>query len=103
MTTLHEPLTLRQREILGEVLRPYIARVRRAALFGSRAMGTARPASDIDLALWGDLTAKDVRQISSDFDESYLDVWVDVIAYPLVSEEGLRRHIDLVALDLRLS
>ncbi len=98
-----EPLTPRMGEIVGDVLKPFRERISRAALFGSRAMGTHRPGSDIDLALWGDLTSKDVDRIASAFDESYLPVTVDVIAYPLLDHEGLRRHIDLVALDLPLS
>lgn len=89
-------------QIINDVLRPYRDRISRVALFGSRAMGNARPGSDIDLALWGDLTTRDVGRIALQFEESYLPVTVDVIAYPLLAHEGLRRHIDLVALDLVL-
>ena len=102
MTLTSDLLTVRQRAIVTDVLRPYKSRITRAALFGSRAMGTARPSSDIDLALWGDLTEKDVSNIAFAFEDSYLEVTVDVIAYPLLDHAGMRRHIDLVALDIPL-
>lgn len=50
-------------EQLASVLRRY-PQVRRAVLFGSRAKGTARANSDIDIALYGDLDDLTVERIA---------------------------------------
>ena len=97
--------TLRPKDlaIIRAVLAPYADRLRRVALFGSRAVGTARPNSDIDLALWGDLDFWEVARISGEFEESNLPVTVDVIHYDTLSSENLRRSIDRDAVDLPIA
>ena len=64
-------------------------------LFGSRAVGTHRVNSDIDLAVAGDVSKAQVDRLWTLFCESNLPVSVDVVHYeraPL----GLRNHIDAV-------
>ena len=90
-------LSARDRSIVRDVLAPFAPRIDRIAVFGSRALGTARPASDIDLALWGDLDDATMARIATRFLESSLAVTVDAVAYGPHLAAAFRRHIDLVA------
>lgn len=64
-------------------------------MFGSRALGTFRPASDIDLALFGDdLTVSDLVKLHVALTEFNLPVELDLIAYEQLTNANLRRHID---------
>jgi len=70
--------------------------VETAVLFGSRALGTFREASDVDIALQGEgvsfaLAAKMKFNIEED---SYLPFMFDFVAYPTITNEALRKHID---------
>lgn len=70
--------------------------VETAVLFGSRALGTFREASDVDIALQGEgvtfaLAAKMKFNIEED---SYLPFMFDFVAYPTITNEDLRKHID---------
>jgi predicted nucleotidyltransferase len=93
-------LTARQVETLRRVLAPFADRVESAALFGSRATGTARPESDIDLVVHGPVTDRDVGRMQVEFEESDLPMTVDVVAYDRIAHPPLRAHIDEVAVTL---
>jgi predicted nucleotidyltransferase len=69
-------------------------RVLSAAVFGSRAVGRHRPHSDVDIALYGDLSALDVEGVICDLDELPLVCKFDVVAYGLLDSPALRGHID---------
>lgn len=75
--------------------------VERIVLFGSRAMGTFRPGSDIDLALFG---SKDlypvINRILHDYDDLYLPWKLDLISYNQISNSDLKEHIDRVGIEL---
>jgi len=65
-------------------------------LFGSRARGTHRPSSDVDLALKGknlsiDTLAK-LRYILEE--ETNLPYFFDIVIYDRVENEALKREID---------
>jgi predicted nucleotidyltransferase len=65
-------------------------------LFGSRAHGTHRPSSDVDLALKGknlsiDTLAK-LRYILEE--ETNLPYFFDIVIYDRVENEALKREID---------
>lgn len=90
-------LTEREIEIVGKVLKPFADRIDQVAVFGSRALGTAHPASDIDLAIYGTLSEAEVARIWTLFDQSALAVTVDIADYPRLSPSSFRRHIDNVA------
>ena len=90
-------LSARDRDIVRRVLAPFAERIERVAVFGSRANGKARPASDIDLALWGDLDDATVARLWSLFDRSSLAVTVDVLAYSEALSPAIRHHIDVAA------
>jgi predicted nucleotidyltransferase len=66
----------------------------RVFLFGSRALGTGRPTSDIDLALLSDdpLPADLVARLKGEFEESTIPYTVDVIDLSQV-DEPLRERV----------
>ena len=68
--------------------------VRRADVFGSRALGRFEDHSDVDLALWGDLDLGLIGRIAGELDELPLAYTFDVKAYKSIGHEPLRRHID---------
>lgn len=72
-----------------------------AILYGSRAKGTHREGSDIDIALKG--TAIDARllaQIDAEYDALYLPWKLDVCIYDEVTNADLKSHIDRVGISL---
>ena len=88
-------LTDRELELIRSVLRRH-PEVAEAKLFGSRAKGTARPNSDIDLALWGELSALLESRIRGELDELPTPYTYDVQRYDSIEHETLREHIDRV-------
>ena len=69
-------------------------------LFGSRAKGIATNGSDIDLALVGDLSFKDLCEIDSKLDELNLPYEIDLVIYNKISNNNLKKHIDRVGINL---
>jgi predicted nucleotidyltransferase len=70
--------------------------VERAVLFGSRALGTYRPASDIDIALFGDgVTAGLAAALKFKIEEETgIPYFCDFVAYPKITNNALKDHID---------
>lgn len=89
-------LTEREARIVSSVLAPFADAIEHIAVFGSRALGTARPSSDIDLAIYGALTEAQLARLWTLFDESSLAVTVDLIDYHRLENSALRRHIEAV-------
>jgi uncharacterized protein len=70
-------------------------------LFGSRAKGTFRNGSDIDIALKGDnLSLKDILDATSDIEKLLLPNKLDLVLYSRISEPALIDHIDRVGVVL---
>lgn len=69
-------------------------------LFGSRAKGTARPNSDVDLAVLGDVTELECGKIAAELDELPLPYKFDVVLYDTIGNPALREHIDRVGVTL---
>lgn len=68
--------------------------VQRAILFGSRAKGTHRPGSDIDLALEGQgLNLDVISRLARVLDESSIPYQVDLCWLEAVENPALREHI----------
>lgn len=68
--------------------------VEKAVLFGSRAKGTHRPGSDIDLALFGAGLDLDVLgRLAARLDESPIPYQVDLCLFDWIDHEDLRAHI----------
>jgi uncharacterized protein len=67
-------------------------------LFGSRAKGTAKPSSDIDLALVGPRSALAAEAIASELDELPLPYRFDVVALAELPRGPLLDHIERVGI-----
>ncbi|MCE2690705.1 MAG: nucleotidyltransferase domain-containing protein [Betaproteobacteria bacterium] len=87
------PATLEAiRRILAEV-----PAVKKAVIYGSRAKGTYRPGSDIDLTLFGDgLDLDTLGRIATRLHESPIPYQVDLSIFELIDHAGLREHIQRV-------
>jgi predicted nucleotidyltransferase len=71
--------------------------VEKAILYGSRAMGTFKHGSDIDLTLVGEkLTHNLLLGIMSDLDDLLLPWMIDLSLFADLDHSGLREHIDRV-------
>ena len=70
--------------------------VEAAVLFGSRAIDTYKEASDVDIALKGPgVTASLAARLKFDIEEdTYLPYFFDFVAYPTITREALKAHID---------
>lgn len=71
--------------------------IKEAVIFGSRAKGTQRPGSDVDVALkgsGGNLVATAVGAILNE--ESCLPYFFDIIDYQSIDNEALIEHINRV-------
>ena len=74
--------------------------VERVILFGSRAMGTARAQSDIDLAVYGTTDRLTIASIAEELDELPLPYQFDVQSGDAIQHPPLREHIERVGLTL---
>ncbi|MCK9171633.1 MAG: nucleotidyltransferase domain-containing protein [Treponema sp.] len=74
--------------------------VSQAVIFGSRAKGTFREGSDIDLCLKTDtgFSHEDLLHIRRAFDESALPYEVDILLYETLSNRDLVQHIQQVGI-----
>ncbi len=93
-------LTDIQRRRLLEVLGCFAPPVERVDVFGSRARGTARTGSDIDLVVAGPVGADTVRRISSALADSYLSIFADVTAYALLQDDAFAAEVRRSAVPL---
>lgn len=86
-------LSERDMRTITGILRKY-PDVRQVCLFGSRAKGTFHAGSDIDLAIMNTgVQESTVRRLQSDFEESSLPWFVDIVDFPSLTHEGLKDHI----------
>jgi predicted nucleotidyltransferase len=82
-----------------DLIRAVLARhaeITGAILFGSRAKGTAQPASDIDLALEGIDDPLQAEAIAGDLEELPLPYRFDVQALAAIRHRPLLEHIERV-------
>jgi len=68
--------------------------VQEVKIYGSRAMGSQRPNSDIDLAVWGRIDRRVIGRISRELDELPLPYTFDVTDYASVDHAPLKQRID---------
>ncbi|MFP4173390.1 MAG: nucleotidyltransferase domain-containing protein [Candidatus Hydrogenedentota bacterium] len=69
-------------------------RLTHVKLHGSRARGTERNNSDIDLALFGDLSGLECRRIRGELDELPLPYRFDVTAYNSLTDPSIKIRMD---------
>jgi len=65
-------------------------------LYGSRAKGTYKSGSDVDLALVGDLTSNDLLDFHNGLDDLDLPYRFDLVNYRQLAASEVRAHIDRV-------
>ncbi len=71
--------------------------VRKAVLYGSRAKGTYKNGSDIDLVIDGkDIDMQTFRQILRDLDDLMLPYTIDISVYSQIDNDDLIDHIKRV-------
>lgn len=71
--------------------------VEKAVLYGSRAKGTFKPGSDIDLSLYGGtITSNELGEIDSELDDLLLPYTFDLLIFDTLKQINLRAHIERV-------
>ncbi|MBM4257353.1 MAG: nucleotidyltransferase domain-containing protein [Deltaproteobacteria bacterium] len=92
-------LTPHEINLICDVLRRFPT-VSEAVLYGSRAKGTHRPESDIDLTLVGVTDDLEAEAVADELEELPLPYRFDVKAYDRITYGLLREHIDRVGITL---
>ena len=89
-------------EIIKQIFSPYKSKIKKVILFGSRTTGKAKPYSDIDIAVVGDLSSGELAEIRELFEESSLPVEVDIILYSEISSNLLKNHIEKFGVEVKI-
>ena len=63
-------------------------------IYGSRAKGTQREGSDIDITLLGNVNNEDFNKLLLELDDSYIPYKFDISIYNDLNSENLKEHID---------
>lgn len=88
-------------KLIKSVLQKHLSQNYQAFIFGSRAQGTNRPYSDIDLGILGNnqLSSSKIVSIKNDLEESRLPYRVDLVDFQAVSDKfrntAMRKMINL--------
>ncbi|MBY0245622.1 MAG: nucleotidyltransferase domain-containing protein [Sphingobacteriaceae bacterium] len=82
--------------IIVNILRQY-PEIETAIIFGSRAKGNYKNGSDIDIALKGNISFRNIADCKFMLDEeTILPYMFDVLDYNTLKNEELKQHIDRV-------
>ena len=80
------------------------AHVQEAKIFGSRAIGTYREGSDIDICLFGqELTLSDLNCIAGELEDLNIPQLVDLVNFRTIKNENLLKHIEEFSIQIELS
>lgn len=75
-------------------------RLEKVILYGSRALGTYKEGSDIDLSIFGsDLSINYLQQIELSLDELMLPYQIDLSIFSFISNDSLVEHINRIGID----
>lgn len=75
--------------------------IQKAILFGSRAKGTNKPFSDVDIALVGDdVSINDLLHLKNEIDDLLLPYEFDFCIYKDLKSPELKSHIDRRGIEL---
>lgn len=76
--------------------------IEEAVLFGSRAIGTYKLASDIDIALKGKhITPFIAAAVKSELeDDSIIPYFFDIVPYPQLTHQDFIQHIDIYGITI---
>jgi uncharacterized protein len=87
-------------EHIREIIRK-IPTIEKVVIFGSRAKGSARPGSDIDLALMGDhITMNELIKMGRMLDDLDLPNTFDLVIYKFIKNPDLKEQIDKVGIEI---
>ena len=86
-------LSSRERTTIASILEPMLSRIGDVKVYGSRATGRARPASDLDLVVFPPVARRDLMDLRFAFEESDLPIKVDVLAWDEIDYQPLRDEI----------
>ena len=87
-------------EKLSKLLKS-VEQFRSVKIFGSRALGTFKEGSDIDIAVYGnDINRHLIRKCKIDYENLNLPYQLDLIHYESIDNPELKRHIDEFGQDL---
>lgn len=87
-------LTEKSYQLIKNVFQLY-PQIEQVLIFGSRAMGTEKPGSDIDLALKGSVIGlEEILSLNNALEELPLAYEYDVIDYHEITNPDLQEHID---------
>ena len=89
-------LSPKELEILQNVFKKFDD-IKEVILFGSRALGTHKTASDIDLAIKGNVDINTLSKLKYTLEEdTNLPYFFDVVIYDNLENMELKKHIDEV-------
>lgn len=88
------------RRIVAEILTRALGQTTQVKVYGSRATGKARPASDLDLVIFPPASDTLVGELALAFEECDLPIFVDVVAWENISNPVLRAEIARDAIPL---
>ena len=63
-------------------------------IFGSRARGDYKNNSDIDIAIYGNITVEDEMKIRNDFDKIDMEYMVDIVIVDKIEKKELLENIN---------
>lgn len=87
-------LSPKELEILQNVFKKFDD-IKEVILFGSRALGTHKTASDIDLAIKGNVDINTLSKLKFTLEEdTNLPYFFDVVIYDNLDNMELKKHID---------
>lgn len=87
-------LSPKELEILKNVFKKFDD-IKEVILFGSRALGTHKTASDIDLAIKGNVDINTLSKLKYTLEEdTNLPYFFDVVIYDNLENMELKKHID---------
>ena len=87
-------LSPKELEILKDVFKKFDD-IKEVILFGSRALGTHKTASDIDLAIKGKVNINTLSKLKYTLEEdTNLPYFFDVVIYDNLDNLELKKHID---------
>jgi len=93
---MNSGLTKRDVEIIKDIFNKYPL-VTLVYIFGSRAKGTYKPGSDIDLAIMNEgLNPDTLIRLRGEFEESSLPYAIDLVNYPELENKDMQEHINRV-------
>ena len=62
-------------------------------IYGSRAKGTCKEGSDVDITLFGDVSNEDLFKLRNDLDDSDVPYLFDISIHSKLSSESLKEYI----------